>query len=105
MVVIEFFYSPLCTYCTLARSVVEDLSAELGDEVSLKIEEYNVFSDIGMKRKEVYNITEVPTLIINGRIRITGAPDRDRLRQIVEKESSSTAEQQPQNRPTSEPDR
>ena len=93
MVIIELFYSPLCTYCTLARSVVEDLSAELGEEILLKIEEYNIFSEDAMKKKEMYNIQEVPTLIINRRIRITGVPDKNRLRKIVKKESVSASGQ------------
>ena len=91
MVIIELFYSPLCTYCSQARSVIEDILSELGDEIPLKVEEYDIFSDAGMEKKIVYNIKDVPTLIINGRIKITGAPKKDWLRQILKKESGSAA--------------
>jgi len=85
---LELFYSPTCQLCPRAREVVMSLDED--DE--MQIEEVNVLSPEGLKRAEDYGIRSVPTIVLNGKIKLTGVPSRGNLIKVIQRESSPKQE-------------
>lgn len=79
---VELFYSPTCHICPRAREVV--MGIEEGKEV--EIEEVNVLSPEGLRRAERYCIRSVPTIVVNGKVKLSGVPSRGKLLGLIEKE-------------------
>jgi len=80
---LELFYSPTCHLCPRAREVVMSL-----DEDKVEVEEVNVLSTEGLRRAEDYSIRSVPTIVLNGRIKLTGVPSKGNLIKMIQREYS-----------------
>jgi len=80
-VTIELFYSPMCLYCPKARKIVTEIADELDGKV--RVEEVNILSTAGMEKSEKYNVKGVPSIVINGRAKITGVPTVVQLRKAI----------------------
>jgi small redox-active disulfide protein 1 len=83
-VVVELFYSPMCLYCPEARKVVMEVADEFGERV--RVEEVNVLSPTGVERAERYGVRGVPTIIVDGRVKIEGVPTAEQLRRAIQQE-------------------
>jgi len=79
---IEVFGSaPPCAKCRASVKLSEEVAREFGDAVEVK--EYTAFS----KEADKYNIMMPPTVIVNGKVFVTGkVPDRDELINAVKRE-------------------
>lgn len=84
---LELFYSPTCQICPRAREVVMSL-----DEDKVEIKEVNVLSTEGLRRAEDYSIRSVPTIVLNGKIKLTGVPSKGSLIKMIQRESSGKQE-------------
>lgn len=83
----ELFYSPVCPYCPQTRKVLWEIVEEFGEKT--QVEEINVLSSTGLERAEKYDVSGVPTMIINGRTKVAGIPTRERLLKIIQQELTS----------------
>jgi len=83
-VTIELFYSPMCPYCPEAKKILLEIAEEFSEKI--QVEEVNVLYSTGLERAEKYDVREVPTIIINGRTKVTGVPTKERLRKIIQQE-------------------
>lgn len=72
---LELFTSQSCPYCPMAVEVVDEAKKELGDD--LDVEKLDVAVNPG--KVQEYDLMSVPTIVINGSIAFTGAPDVDEL--------------------------
>ncbi len=85
---LELFYSPTCQICPRAKEVV--MSLDEADE--MEIEEVNILSPEGLRRAEDYGIRSVPTIVLNGKIKLTGIPSKSNLTKMIQRESSQKQE-------------
>jgi small redox-active disulfide protein 1 len=85
---LELFYSPTCQVCPRTREVVMSLDED--DE--LQIEEVNVLSPEGLRKAEDYGIRSVPTIVLNGKTKLTGIPSKSNLIKMIQRESSRKEE-------------
>lgn len=83
---IEFFYSPMCTYCPEARKSVMDVVEGLSDKIRVRVKEVNVLSPSGIEKAELYGIKSTPTIVINRRTKITGVPSKEQLYKAIQRE-------------------
>jgi len=83
-ITIELFYSPMCLYCPEAKKILMEIAEELDEKIQVK--EINVLSSAGLEKAERYGVKGVPTIIVNGRVKVEGVPARERLRKIIQQE-------------------
>jgi len=83
-ITIELFYSPMCLYCPEAKKILMEIAEELDKRIRVK--EINVLSSAGLEKAERYGVKGVPTIIVNGRVKVEGVPARERLRKIIQQE-------------------
>ncbi|HYB92579.1 MAG TPA: MJ0307 family thioredoxin [archaeon] len=69
---IEVFCSPYCPHCPRAVEVVNTVAKRFGEKVT--VEEINTFTPEGEEKADAYGIFAVPTIVINGKVKFTGAP-------------------------------
>ncbi len=79
---LEVFTSQSCPYCPMAIEVVDEAKKELGDAVNV------AKLDVAVNPEKVreYDLMSVPTIVINGEIAFTGAPDTDELIEKIKSE-------------------
>jgi len=68
---VELFLSPVCPHCPAARRVFFD-AAERHPGASF--EEVNTYTEAGIKRGMSLNVMAVPTVAVDGVIKIVGWP-------------------------------
>jgi len=86
---IELFYSPACPLCPRARELVMSLD----EDNNMQIEEVNILSNEGLKRAENYGVSSLPTIVLNGKTKLTGLPSRSNLMKMIQQESSTKQEE------------
>jgi len=74
----------MCPYCPEAKKILWEVAEEFGEKI--QVEEINVLSSIGLEKAEEYDVSGVPTIVINGRTKVAGVPTRERLRKIIQQE-------------------
>ena len=80
---VEVFYSPYCLHCPVTMKLVRDVCAKFR---GIEIEEVNCLEDEGMRRAIKYQISFVPTIVINGKTKIIGILNGEDLAKAVENE-------------------
>jgi len=80
---VEVFYSPFCLHCPAAIRLVRDVCRKFRD---VEIEEVNCLGDSGTERAIKYQISFVPTIIINGKTKLIGPPREEDLVKAIENE-------------------
>ncbi|HLF41194.1 MAG TPA: hypothetical protein VI854_06940 [Acidimicrobiia bacterium] len=70
---VEFFSHPLCSGCSDVRQMLRTLEGELGDVI--EVERWNLAVPGGRVRAQELEVTEVPTIVIDGAEMIIGVPD------------------------------
>ena len=92
MVRVEFFYSPKCPHCRLAKNVVRRVEkrfkrmSKKGFGEKVEVEMVNTFMPRGRMKALKYGIRGVPTIMVNGKKKIVGVPREKGLRKLIEKE-------------------
>jgi small redox-active disulfide protein 1 len=79
---IEFFHSPACPHCPQARKVLVEVAEELGE--GIEVEELNILSQRGMGKARGYRLDFVPTIVLDGEVKIVGVPSADQLRNAIQ---------------------
>lgn len=69
MTEIKFFYSPTCSDCLKLRMVLMGVLNSLNN---VNVEEINVISQDGAEKANAYGIKKVPTILINGKVKLVG---------------------------------
>jgi len=64
----------------------------LDEDSEVQIKEVNVLSPEELRRAEDYGIRSVPTVVLNGKIKLTGMPPRGNLVRMIQRESSREEE-------------
>lgn len=82
-VTIELFYSPMCLYCPKAKKILMKIAEEFGGKI--QVEEINILASTGLEKVEKYSVKGVPTIVINGRTKITGVPTAEQLRKAIQR--------------------
>lgn len=72
---IEVFYTPTCPYCPGAKKLVREVAPSF--EGAVEVEEVNAWEE--QERVAKYGITGVPAIVIDGKLRFVGVPNREDL--------------------------
>ncbi|MBN2246977.1 MAG: thioredoxin family protein [Candidatus Aminicenantes bacterium] len=78
-VYVEEFMSPGCVGCPAVKEMLKELSAELGDK--LTVEEVDITLDT--TRAAQYGVMSVPAIAINGVLKFVNVPRREALREAI----------------------
>jgi len=65
----------------------------LDEDNNMQIEEVNILSNEGLKRAENYGVSSLPTIVLNGKTKLTGLPSRSNLMKMIQQESSTKQEE------------
>lgn len=71
LVVVEYFYNSVCPYCPAAKSLITKVVEGIKD---IEFVEVNTYTEEGIKRGIFLNLMAVPSIAINGIIKMTGWP-------------------------------
>ncbi|MBI2545510.1 MAG: thioredoxin family protein [Candidatus Aenigmarchaeota archaeon] len=74
MVKVQLVYTKSCVYCPAAKSLFKDLKKQH----KFEYEEVDAMSPEGQKLVSKYMIMAVPTIIVDGKVKFTGVPSRDK---------------------------
>jgi small redox-active disulfide protein 1 len=80
---IEVFYTPTCPYCPMAKKVVKEVAPQFGSKV--EVEEVNAWEN--QERTAQYGIMSVPAIVINGKVKFVGVPQKDDLIKAIKEAS------------------
>jgi thioredoxin 1 len=78
-VYVEEFMSPGCVGCPAVKEMLEDLSGEFGDK--LTVEEVDITVDT--TRAAQYGIMSVPAVVVNGILKFIGVPGKEELKKAI----------------------
>lgn len=78
-VYVEEFMSPGCVGCPAVKEMLEELSAEFGDQ--LIVEEVDI--TVETARASQYGIMSVPAVAVNGILKFMGVPDKKELKKAI----------------------
>ncbi|MFW6140509.1 MAG: thioredoxin family protein [Acidobacteriota bacterium] len=78
-VYVEEFMSPGCVGCPAVRKMLEELSKEFEDQ--LTVEEVDITADTA--RASQYGIMSVPAVAINGILKFIDVPKKEELRNAI----------------------
>jgi thioredoxin 1 len=78
-VYVEEFMSPGCVGCPAVREMLEELSSEFGDK--LTVEEVDITVDT--TRAAQYGVMSVPAIAINGILKFIDIPKKEDLRKAI----------------------
>ncbi len=78
-VYVEEFMSPGCVGCPAVKNMLEDLSKEFGDQ--LTVEEVDITVDT--TRASQYGVMSVPAIAINGVLKFIDVPKKEDLRNAI----------------------
>jgi len=78
-VYVEEFMSPGCVGCPAVKEMLEELSAEFRDK--LTVEEVDITVDT--TRATQYGIMSVPAIAINGILKFVGVPRKEELKKAI----------------------
>lgn len=78
-VYVEEFMSPGCVGCPAVKKMLENLSQELGDQ--LTVEEVDITVDTA--RASQYGVMSVPAIAINGVLKFIDVPKKEDLRNAI----------------------
>ncbi len=78
-VYVEEFMSPGCVGCPAVREMLEELSGEFSDK--LTVEEVDITVDT--TRATQYGIMSVPAIAINGILKFVGIPSKEELKKAI----------------------
>jgi len=76
---VEEFMSPGCVGCPAVKEMLEELSGEFGDK--LTIEEVDITVDT--TRASQYGIMSVPAIAVNGILKFMGVPSKEELKKAI----------------------
>lgn len=79
MKVVELYYSDSCQDCHVVRRMIGELLS--GD---MKFKEINIDYPEGRMRAEELGILSVPTVVVDGEVRVVGRAGRDELKRELE---------------------
>ena len=82
---VEEFMSPGCVGCPAVKEMLEELSGEFGDK--LTIEEVDITVDT--TRASQYGIMSVPAIAVNGILKFMGVPSKEELKKAILEELES----------------
>ncbi|PPF30782.1 thioredoxin family protein [Rathayibacter tritici] len=71
---------PGCHLCDDARTVIEQVLADLGDEVAVAVSEVSILDDSELHERYV---EEIPVVLIDGRVHTFWRVDPERLRRAL----------------------
>jgi len=78
-VYVEEFMSPGCVGCPAVKEMLEELSSEFGDK--LTVEEVDITVDT--TRAAQYGVMSVPAIAINGILKFVDVPRKEKLREAI----------------------
>jgi small redox-active disulfide protein 1 len=78
-VYVEEFMSPGCVGCPAVKKMLEELSDEFGDK--LTVEEVDITLDTA--RAAQYGVMSVPAVAINGILKFIDVPKKEALRKAI----------------------
>ena len=78
-VYVEEFMSPGCVGCPAVKEMLEELSSEFGDK--LTVEEVDITVDT--TRAAQYGVMSVPAIAINGILKFIDVPKKEDLRRAI----------------------
>jgi len=78
-VYVEEFMSPGCVGCPAVKEMLEELSSEFGDK--LTVEEVDITIDT--TRAAQYGVMSVPAIAINGILKFIDVPKKEDLRKAI----------------------
>ena len=78
-VYVEEFMSPGCVGCPAVKEMLEELSSEFGDK--LTVEEVDITVDT--TRAAQYGVMSVPAIAINGILKFIDVPKKEDLRKAI----------------------
>ena len=78
-VYVEEFMSPGCVGCPAVKEMLEELSGEFRDK--LTVEEVDITVDT--TRATQYGIMSVPAIAINGILKFVGVPSKEELKKAI----------------------
>lgn len=78
-VYVEEFMSPGCVGCPAVKKMLEELSDEFGDK--LTVEEVDITIDTA--RAAQYGVMSVPAVAINGILKFIDVPKKEALREAI----------------------
>jgi len=78
-VYVEEFMSPGCVGCPAVKEMLEELSGEFGDK--LTVEEVDITVDT--TRASQYGIMSVPAIAVNGILKFMGVPGKEELKKAI----------------------
>ena len=76
---VEEFMSPGCVGCPAVKELLEELSSEFGDK--LTVEEVDITVDT--TRAAQYGVMSVPAIAINGILKFIDVPKKEDLRKAI----------------------
>lgn len=74
MVKVQLVYTKTCVYCPAAKQLFKDLKKVH----KFDYEEIDATSPEGQKLVSKYMIMSVPTIIVDGKVKFTGIPSKDK---------------------------
>jgi len=82
LVKVELFLSPVCPHCPAARKVFFGVAERYPEDA---FEEVNTYTDAGIERGMSLQVMAVPTVAVNGVIKLVGWPfDEGDLEKAIE---------------------
>lgn len=81
---VEVYTSPTCPYCPYAVKLIREVAPSFGQK--LGVEEVNTWSEEGQIKAAEYGIMAVPTIVINGKVKFVGVPQKEDLVKAIQDE-------------------
>lgn len=79
MVKVQLVYTKQCVYCPTAKALFKDLKKTN----KFDYEEIDAMSPEGQKLVAKYSIMSVPSIIVDGKMKWVGIPQKDKVLEVV----------------------